>query len=122
MQKLTKAEEQLMRVLWKLKQAFLKDIMQELSEPKPKQSTVSTILKILREKGFISHHTYGNAHQYYPLVEKNIYAKAYFKQFLGKYFDGSMNQLLSFFHQEGEIDLKELDEILENLKDQETKS
>ncbi|MEL6254211.1 MAG: BlaI/MecI/CopY family transcriptional regulator [Bacteroidota bacterium] len=115
MQKLTRAEEQLMQIIWKLEKAFLKEIMQELPEPKPKQSTVSTIIKILGDKGFISHNTFGKSHQYYPLVEKDNYAKAYFQQFLGKYFDGSFNRLLSFFHKEGEIDLKDLDEILKKL-------
>lgn len=115
MQKLTRAEEQLMQIIWKLEKAFLKEIMQELPEPKPKQSTVSTIIKILGDKGFISHNTFGKSHQYYPLVEKDSYAKAYFQQFLGKYFDGSFNRLLSFFHKEGEIDLKDLDEILKKL-------
>ena len=117
MQKLTRAEEQLMQIIWKLEKAFLKEIMQELPEPKPKQSTVSTIIKILGDKGFISHNTFGKSHQYYPLVEKDSYAKAYFQQFLGKYFDGSFNRLLSFFHKEGEIDLKDLDEILNKLNE-----
>ena len=104
-----------------MKLLFLKEIMEQLPEPKPAQSTVSTIIKILGDKGFISHNTFGKSHQYYPLLEKDKYAKAYFQQFLGKYFDGSFNRLLSFFHKEGEIDLNDLDEILEQLNKDEEK-
>ena len=117
MKKLTRAEEELMQVLWKLDKAFHKEIMAELPEPRPKQSTVSTVLKILEEKGFVSHHTYGKAHQYFPLVSKEDYAKFYFGSFLGRYFEGSFQQLLSFFHKEGEIRLDELDEMLDHLKE-----
>ena len=117
MQKLTKAEEQLMQVLWGLEKAFMKDLMAAIPEPKPSQSTVSTVLRVLEQKGFVAHDVYGKIHQYYPLVEKEAYAKLYFNQFLGKYFEGSFQKLLSFFHKEGDIQLSELDEILQNLEE-----
>lgn len=113
MQKLTKAEEQLMQVLWDLEEAFLKDIMEAYPAPKPKQSTVSTVLRILKEKEFVDHRTFGKAHQYYPLVSKEAYAKYYFGNFLSSYFDGSFKQLLHFFHKEGDLSMEDLDELLE---------
>jgi len=112
MQKLTKAEEQLMQVLWDLDGAFLKDIMEALPEPKPNQSTVSTILRILKEKGFINYERFGKSHRYFPLVEKGVYARAYFGQFLDGYFNGSFSQMLSFFHKKGDLNLKDLDEVV----------
>ena len=117
MQKLTKAEEQLMQVLWDLEDAFLKEIMPAIPEPKPSQSTVSTVLRILEQKEFVAHRVFGKVHQYYPLVEKDVYAKQYFQQFLGKYFEGSFSKLLSFFHREGEIDLKDLDQVMRQMED-----
>lgn len=112
MQKLTKAEEQLMQVLWNLEKAFLKDIMEAYPEPKPKQSTVSTVIRILKEKGFIENNTYGKTHEYFPIVSKDEYAKYYFGSFLSNYFNGSFKQLLSFFHKEGDLNMTDLDEIL----------
>ncbi|RMG29903.1 MAG: BlaI/MecI/CopY family transcriptional regulator [Bacteroidetes bacterium] len=112
MQKLTRAEEQMMQVLWQLDKAFLKEIMEAYPQPKPKQSTVSTVLRILEEKGFVAHHTYGKAHQYYPLVSKEAYARYYFGSFLNNYFDGSFKKLLHFFHKEGDISMQELDDLM----------
>lgn len=112
MQKLTKAEEELMQVLWDLDRAFLKELMAAIPEPKPAQSTVLTVLRILESKGFVAHEAYGRAFQYYPLVSKGDYAKSWFRQFLGDYFEGSPQRLLSFFSREGEIDLQDLDEVL----------
>lgn len=116
MQKLTRAEEQLMQVLWNLEKAFLKDLMGAIPEPKPSQSTVSTVLRILESKGFVAHKAYGKSYEYFPLVEKDAYAKAFFQQFLGNYFNGSFKQLLSFFSREGDLKLSELDELLKQLK------
>ncbi|MEO1451288.1 MAG: BlaI/MecI/CopY family transcriptional regulator, partial [Bacteroidota bacterium] len=93
MQKLTRAEEQLMQVIWELENAFLKEIMAAIPAPKPSQSTVSTVLRILKEKGFVDYHVIGKIHQYFPLVPKEAYAKVFFQQFLGKYFEGSFQKL-----------------------------
>ncbi|MDP5169468.1 MAG: BlaI/MecI/CopY family transcriptional regulator [Bacteroidia bacterium] len=112
MQKLTKAEEDLMHLLWDLDQAFLKDIMEALPEPKPSQSTISTVLRILEEKGFASHESFGRTHRYYALVSKEAYASKYFKHFLGNYFDGSFQKMLSFFSKQGDLDLKDIDALL----------
>lgn len=112
---LTKAEEQLMQILWKLEKAFLKEILDAYPE-RPKQSTVSTLLKILENKGFVDHHVFGKVHQYYPLVEKDAYASSQMGGFMQKYFDGSFQKMLSLFHKKGDLDIKELDKILEHLR------
>lgn len=122
MKKLTKAEEELMQILWNLERGFLKDILGAFGESAPKQSTVSTVLKILEEKGFVAHETYGKSHQYYPLISKGDYARFYFDSFLGRYFEGSFQRLLSFFHKEGDLDMKDLDQIMERIRKQENEA
>ncbi len=112
MQKLTKAEEELMQILWGLEQAFMKDILEAYPEPRPKQSTVSTVLKILEEKGFAAHETFGRTHRYYPLVDKEEYASKYFKHFLGNYFDGSFQKMMSFFSQQGDLSIQDIEKLL----------
>lgn len=112
MQKLTKAEEQLMQVLWSLGPAFLKEIMDAVPEPKPSQSTVSTLLRILREKGFVDYEAFGKSHRYFTLVSKETYASEYLSHFLDRYFNGSFKQMLSFFHRKGELNLQDLDEVM----------
>lgn len=113
MQKLTRAEEQMMHLLWKLKKAFLKEIIEAYPAPKPKKSTISTVLRILEEKGFITHDSYGKVYQYYPLITKEQYAKFFFGQFLRGYFDGSFHKLLSFFYREGDLSTETLDALIE---------
>lgn len=117
MQKLTKAEEQVMQVVWDLDRAYLKQIMQAFPEPKPSQSTVSTILRILKEKEFLSYEVIGKIHQYYPLVQKETYARQYFKSFLSKYFDNSFSSMLSFFHKKGDLDLQDLDALMSSINE-----
>ena len=94
---LTKAEEEIMQVLWQLEQAFVKDIVDELPEPRPHYNTVSTIIKILEDKGFVQHESLGKSNRYYPLVQKDDYSKKSMTQFVGKYFEGSFANMLSFF-------------------------
>ncbi len=117
--KLTKAEEQLMQVLWDLGPAFLKEIMEAFPAPKPKQSTVSTILRILREKGFVDYEAFGKSHRYFTKVSKETYAREYLSHFLDGYFDGSFRQMLSFFHRKGDLNLKDLDEVMRLAEDDE---
>lgn len=112
MQKLTRAEEQIMQVIWDLEAAFLKEIMEALEEPKPSQSTVSTIIRILSEKGFVDHKAFGKSYQYFPLVSKADYARDYMGDFVGNYFGGSFKKMLSFFIQSEEVDLETLDELM----------
>lgn len=113
---LTKAEEEIMHALWQLENAFVKDIVDLLPAPKPHYNTVSTIIKILCDKGFVGYESFGKSNRYYPLIQKDEYSKKTMKQFVKKYFDGSFAGMLSFFAQEKDITVKDLEEILKELK------
>ena len=108
---LTRAEEQIMQVLWKRKKAFVKDIIVDLPEPKPAYTTVSTIVRILEKKGFVNHKAYGKTHEYFPLIEKREYTRHLFKDMLGSYFGNSVRQLVSFFSKEKKLSVMELEEL-----------
>ena len=112
MKELTKAEEQIMQVLWKLEEAFVKDIIPELPEPKPAYNTVSTIVRILEKKGFVSHRAFGKTHQYFPLVTKDDYTKTHMGSFVKNYFSNSYEQMISFFAKEKSMSIHEMEEIL----------
>lgn len=118
---LTKAEEEIMQVLWQLDKAFVKEVIDQLPAPKPHYNTVSTIIKILEEKGFVAHESLGKANRYYPLMQKEEYSKKTMKQFVGKYFEGSFANMLSFFAQEKDISIHELEDILKDIKKQSSK-
>ncbi len=111
MKKLTKAEEQIMQVLWDLVKGFVNDIVNLLPEPKPAYNTVSTIVRILEQKGFIAHKAYGRTHEYYPLVNKEDYSREYLNNFTRNYFSSSYKALASFFAQSENLSIKELEEI-----------
>lgn len=117
MKELTKAEEQIMQVLWELKHAFVKEIIDRLPAPKPAYNTVSTIVRILQDKGFVSHESFGKSHCYYPLMDKETYTRKFLRNFIGNYFDNSFPQMVSFFASQEKIDLQELEEILRKLKE-----
>jgi BlaI family penicillinase repressor len=117
---LTRAEEQLMQVLWQLEKAYVKDVIDLLPEPKPAYNTVSTIIRILETKGFVGHTAFGKSHRYHPIVSKDQYQDFASDKLLSGYFDNSVNRMLSFFVKKEKIDLKEADEIMkliEKLKD-----
>ena len=111
MRQLTRAEEQVMQVLWDLKDAYVRYIIDRLPEPKPAYNTVSTIIRILEKKGFVDYNAHGKAHEYYPLVTKKSYRKSYFKGFLNNYFGNSYQNLASFFTKEQDLSLEELGKI-----------
>ena len=111
MKKLTKAEEQIMQVLWELEKGFVNDIVSQLPEPKPAYNTVSTIVRILEQKGFIAHKAYGRTHEYFPLVQKEDYSREYLNNFTQNYFSNSYKALASFFAQSETLSIKELEEI-----------
>ena len=108
---LTKAEEQVMQVLWKLEKAFVKDILDNMKSPKPAYNTVSTIIRILQKKEFVGHYSFGKSHQYYPLITKEEYRKQFFKGFLSRYFSGSFNQLVSAFSEEENMSVEDMEEL-----------
>lgn len=113
---LTKAEEEIMQALWQLDKAFVKDIVDLLPAPKPHYNTVSTIIKILCDKGFVGFESFGKSNRYYPLVQKDEYSKKTMNQFVSKYFNGSFAGMLSFFAQEKDITVQDLEAILKELK------
>lgn len=122
MKELTKAEEQVMQILWQIKKGFVKDILEKMPDPKPAYNTVSTIVRILEKKGFVGYTAYGKTHEYYPLVEKREYSHYYLKTFMKNYFGGSFKNLVSFFAKENDMDIQEFEEMMkyveEDLKDQ----
>ena len=117
MQKLTRAEEELMQRLWDLDKAFLKDIIESMPDPKPAQSTVATMLKIMETKGLVDHTVYGKSFEYFPLISREAYSKAYFGQYLNNYFGGSFKKMLHFFMEEDDLDLQTLDELMREHSD-----
>ena len=125
MKQLTKAEEQVMQILWDIKKGFVKDILEKMDMPKPAYNTVSTIIRILEKKGFVSYTAYGKTHEYYPLIEKNHYRSFYLKSMMSSYFGGSFERLVSFFAKDNDMDIHEMEELLKNvqndIKDSNTK-
>jgi predicted transcriptional regulator len=113
MQKLTNKEEEIMQILWKLKKAFVKEVMAEITEEQPHYNTLSTIIRNLEDKGFVSHNAYGNTHQYFPIVKMEDYRKRFMNTAIDTYFDSSYKNMVSFFAQEEKISAEELREILE---------
>ncbi len=113
---LTNAEEELMQILWRLKKAFIKEILEKFDEPKPAYSTVSTIIRILFEKGFVNYKAYGRTYQYFPVISKDDYRKVLMSGFVRDYFSNSYQKMVSFFVREDNIALKEMDEIMEVLR------
>ena len=106
-----------MQVLWQLESGFVKDIVNELPEPKPAYNTVSTIVRILQQKGFVEHETHGKSHKYYPLITKDAYTRSFMKGFVKRYFSGSYQQMVSFFTKDENLSLKELEQLVKELKD-----
>ncbi|MCB0284849.1 MAG: BlaI/MecI/CopY family transcriptional regulator [Calditrichaeota bacterium] len=118
MKSLTKAEEQVMQVLWKLEKAFLREVVEAMPNPKPHQNTVATLLKILSEKEFVGIEVLNRHHQYYPLVSKEEYSKKSMKQLVKGYFEGSFSNVVSFLVKENNISVEELEGLLKQIKKQ----
>lgn len=118
MKELTRAEEQVMQILWKLEKAFVKDLVDAMPNPKPAYNTVSTIVRILEKKGFVDHNAYGKTHEYFPVISKKDYTGTYLKGFIKNYFGDSYRQLVSFFAKEEDLSTKEMEEIIALLKDE----
>lgn len=114
---LTKAEEQVMQILWEEKEGFVKDLLQHFPEPKPAYNTVSTIIRILEKKGFVEHRSFGKSHQYYPIISREQYRNERFSSLMKNYFNNSMEQALSHFGKSGSMNMKEADEIIKMMED-----
>jgi BlaI family transcriptional regulator, penicillinase repressor len=116
MKELTKAEEEIMQVLWKLERAFVRDILEQLPKPKPAYNTVSTIVRILETKGFVAHEAFGKSHQYYPLIAKDKYKSDFLNSFMTGYFGGSFEKLVSFFAKDNNLNTQELDQLMQHVR------
>ena len=116
---LTRAEEEVMQILWKLRKGFIKDILEKFDEPKPAYSTVSTIIRILTEKGFVNYRAYGRTYQYFPLISKDDYRKSRMSSFVKDYFSNSYQKMVSFFAREDSLSVKDMEEIMEMMKKEE---
>ena len=119
---LTKAEEQVMMVLWKLGKGFLKDILEQTPEPKPHPNTVATLLKILQEKGFVQVDLQGRNNCYKPRISKTEYGRKSVNQLLKGYFEGSPSKLISQFVSDNKLSLKELEELLQQIRSSKNQS
>ncbi len=117
MKTLTKAEEQIMQILWDEKEGFVKDLLLHFPEPKPAYNTVSTIIRILEKKGFVDHRSFGKSHQYYPLMSREQYRNDRFSSLMKDYFNNSMQQVLSHFGKSGSVNMKEADEIIKMMEE-----
>lgn len=109
---LTKAEEEVMQVIWKLDRCLVRDIIDTLGDPDIPHSTVSSVVRILEKKGFVTHKAYGKTHEYFPVVTKEEYAKHGVRNLMEKYFGGSPKKLVSFLVQSENLNLKELNELM----------
>lgn len=109
--KLSKTEEKLMRHLWKLDKAFMKDIIQQYNDPKPAASTIATLLKRMKDKGYIDYKTYGNSREYFPLVNKTDYFSGHFRGLLQNFFGNSASKFASFFTRATDLSTEELEEL-----------
>ena len=114
---LTKAEEQIMQILWDEKEGFVKDLLIRFPEPRPAYNTVSTIIRILEKKGFVDHRSFGKSHQYFPVISREQYRNERFSYLMKDYFNNSMQQVLSHFGKSGSLNMKEADEIIKLMEE-----
>lgn len=119
MKQLTKAEEEIMQILWNLKKASVAEIVGEMPEPKPAYNTVSTIVRILESKDFVDHEKKGKGYLYYPLVEKDVYSFQSMNKLMNNYFNGSFKSMVSFFVKKNDLDAKDLEAILNEINKKE---
>jgi predicted transcriptional regulator len=116
MKEITKAQEDLLKALWEIKEGAVSDILDSLTEPKPAYNTVATVIKVLEKKGYVSHKTYGKTNVYFPVVTKKDYAQYVMKNTFKSLFNGSLNQMVSSFVKSREVSLTELEELKEMLE------
>jgi BlaI family transcriptional regulator, penicillinase repressor len=118
MKELTRAEEQVMQILWKRGECFVGDLLDDFPDPKPAYNTVSTITRILVKKGFVGFQSFGKSHKYHPLISKEDYTRTYFRRFVKNYFGDSYRDMVSFFTREENLSLDELEGIRKIMKKQ----
>jgi BlaI family penicillinase repressor len=118
MRDLTKAEEQVMQILWKVGESIVRDLVDQFPDPKPAYNTVSTVLRVLEKKAFVDHKAYGTTYLYFPLVSKKEYSKFQFTNLIKNYFNGSFPKMAAFFAQENNLSIQELEEMMDMAKDE----
>ena len=111
MKELTRAEEQIMHILWEIEKGLVKDVLDRLPDPKPAYNTVSTIVRILERKGFVDHEAFGKTHRYFPRITLNEYRRGFIKSFVNRFFGNSYQEMVSFFASDRKITLQELEEM-----------
>ncbi|MDX1315375.1 MAG: BlaI/MecI/CopY family transcriptional regulator [Eudoraea sp.] len=114
--RLTKAEEEIMLILWKLGESTIREVMSELSAPDTPYTTVSTVVRVLEKKEFVGHKAIGTTYLYYPLVQKKEYLRGYLSGIVSNYFDGSFSRMAAFFAKENDLDMKELHELISDIE------
>lgn len=116
MKELTKAEEQVIQVMWDQGKITVKEIIDYLSEPKPAYNTVSTIVRILEKKGFVDHEPLGKGYIYFTIISKKEYTRKFLRKFVSNYFDGSFKELVSFFVTENKMNISDVEEMMQEIK------
>ena len=115
LQTLTKAEEEVMQIIWDLERCLVRDVIERLGDPDMPHSTISSVVRILEKKGFVAHKAYGKTHEYYPVITKEEYARHGVNGIMDKYFGGSPKMLISFLVKGENINLKELNDLIKTL-------
>lgn len=115
MKQLTKAEEEIMQILWYLKEANVASVIDQMPDPKPAYNTVSTIIRILETKNFVDHRKEGKGYVYFPVIEKEVYTDQSVNKLIDNYFNGSFKSMVSFFMKKNKMDTKELEAILKEM-------
>jgi len=112
MKRLTKAEEQVMQILWDLDRGLVRDVIEKLPAPKPAYNTVSTVIRVLEKKGFVDHKAYGTTYEYFPLIKKEEYTRVHFSDLMENYFNNSFPEMAAFFARENNLSLDELQDMI----------
>lgn len=121
MEKLTKTEEKVMQMLWDIKEGVVHDIIEQLPDPKPPYNTISSVVRLLEEKGFVDHKAYGRTHVYFPVITKAEYRKQTFNFFLKEYFEGKVENVVSFMVNEKKLSKSDIEELMQLIKEESDK-
>lgn len=122
MTELTKAEEKIMKILWRIERGFIKDILDQYPDPKPPYNSVSTIVRVLVQKDIVSYKAYGKSYQYYPLISKEEYRKGQLSRLVSDYYNNSLKQIVNFFSESKKLNEEELDEVMKMLEELKNKN
>ena len=116
--RLTKAEEEIMLILWKIKEGTVRDVMKELDQTDTPYTTISTVVRVLEKKGIVAHRAVGTTYLYYPMLNKRDYLKSHLSGIITNYFDGSFPRLAAFFAKENDLKIKELQDLIDEIEDE----